>query len=392
MEANRNNISVVVPIYNTEAYLEKCICSIMAQSYENLQIILVDDGSTDKSGDICDCYAGKDERIEVHHTENKGLVAARKLGLEKAKGQYIGFVDGDDYIAPNMFQELLQNALLSGADFVHSGFVQEMNERQTVVCSFEEVVVHTINKSGCQDFLCKYFFNPIGTFIYPSIWSKLFKADFIKKCYCRLPDGQQYGEDLLCLIRCILESNCISLYPKAMYNYVVKERSLSQLESGERMLKAVSLWNYMVDTLTEYGCPEPVVEDAKIYIRNDMLGALEAMGKHGFHIPRYCFPQMQAILGKRIVLYGAGKVGQDYYAQICKYKDCTIVAWVDINWQNYQFDYCEIVEIEKIHTLSYDVILIAVNNAETAQQIKNDLMEKGIPKEKIYWGKSELYF
>ena len=105
MEMERKNglISVIVPVYNVESYLEKCIDSIIHQTYKNLEIILVDDGSTDNSGKICDVYKEKDSRIKVIHKQNRGLSSARNCGLEIAKGEYIGFVDGDDYIAEDMY-------------------------------------------------------------------------------------------------------------------------------------------------------------------------------------------------------------------------------------------------------------------------------------------------
>ena len=91
-------ITIIVPVYNVEKYLSKCVESILAQTYTELQILLIDDGSSDGSGKICDQYAKMDRRIEVVHTANRGLVAARKTGLEHSSGEYIGFVDGDDYI------------------------------------------------------------------------------------------------------------------------------------------------------------------------------------------------------------------------------------------------------------------------------------------------------
>ena len=104
MTEAEGKITVIVPVYNAEPYLPQCIESILRQTYPNLQIILVDDGSTDGSGMICDKYAGMDGRIEVYHTENRGLVAARKLGIRCSTGKYVGFVDADDYIDPEMYE------------------------------------------------------------------------------------------------------------------------------------------------------------------------------------------------------------------------------------------------------------------------------------------------
>lgn len=102
-------ISVIVPVYNVEKYLHKCINSILNQTYKNLEIILIDDGSTDNSGKICDEYALKDNRIKVIHKENGGLSSARNAGLDICSGDYIGFVDSDDYIAEDMYEYLYVN-------------------------------------------------------------------------------------------------------------------------------------------------------------------------------------------------------------------------------------------------------------------------------------------
>lgn len=113
-------ISVIVPVYNVELYLRKCIDSILAQTYRDLEILVVDDGSTDGSGKICDEYK-KDERVRVFHTENRGLSATRNLGLDKATGEWIGFVDSDDWIEPDMYEVLFRKAEETEADVVECG-------------------------------------------------------------------------------------------------------------------------------------------------------------------------------------------------------------------------------------------------------------------------------
>ena len=126
---NKPRISIVVPVYNVEEYLEECIESIIKQSYPNIQIILVDDGSTDSSGLICDKYAQNDSRIEVIHQNNAGVVEARKAGLKRTIGEYVGFVDGDDYIDENMYERLLEYALQENVDIVHTGYWYETGKQ-----------------------------------------------------------------------------------------------------------------------------------------------------------------------------------------------------------------------------------------------------------------------
>ena len=113
---NNKLISVIVPVYNVEHYLNRCVDSILAQTYSDLEILLVDDGSTDSSGAICDAYARQDARVQVIHKKNGGLSDARNCGIEHAKGRYFCFVDSDDGIAPQMIEVLYRNLLNAGAD------------------------------------------------------------------------------------------------------------------------------------------------------------------------------------------------------------------------------------------------------------------------------------
>ena len=118
-------ITVIVPVYNVAPYLEKCIESILNQTYEKLEVLLVDDSSTDASGRICDRYAGLDQRIRVIHKENGGLVTARKEGLVHAKGEYVGFVDSDDYIDAEFYELLFQGLTEEDADISQMGYWAE---------------------------------------------------------------------------------------------------------------------------------------------------------------------------------------------------------------------------------------------------------------------------
>ena len=120
-------ISVIVPVYNVEPYLRKCLDSIVNQTYRDFEILIIDDGSTDGSGRICDEYAEKDSRIKVFHTENRGLSCARNLGLAEAKGEWIGFVDSDDWIEPDMYEVLIRRAEETGADVVECSHYKELD-------------------------------------------------------------------------------------------------------------------------------------------------------------------------------------------------------------------------------------------------------------------------
>ena len=125
-------ISIIVPIFQTEKYLEKCILSIIFQSYHNLEIILIDDGSTDTSPDICDKYVAMDPRVKVIHQKNTGLSQARNVGLRQASGDYIGFVDSDDWIEPNMYEVLMSALKITDADIAICNNIVESEKAKSI--------------------------------------------------------------------------------------------------------------------------------------------------------------------------------------------------------------------------------------------------------------------
>lgn len=117
-------ISIIIPVYNVERYLNKCLDSIINQTYKNLEIVLVDDGSTDRSGLICDDYAAKDNRVIVLHKENSGVSEARNIGLKHSTGEFIGFVDGDDYVDRQMYELLLERLESDNSDMAACNYLQ----------------------------------------------------------------------------------------------------------------------------------------------------------------------------------------------------------------------------------------------------------------------------
>lgn len=379
-------ISIIIPVYNAEKYLVRCINSVLAQTYLNLQIILIDDGSTDHSFDICQDFEQKDTRIEIYHTENRGSVAARKLGLKISKGSYIGFVDADDYVEPEMFYELLQIIIDSDFDFVHSGYIEESPTKQEVVCRFEDKIIETRTTEDKAEFLRKYIFEGNeGRSISPSLWSKLFKAEFIKRCFGDLPDQQQYGEDFICLCKCILESHHFILYKKAWYHYIVNENSLSHMGYYHNMIKEIHLWHYLLDMLEEYQYIDILETSINYFQKKRMMALIIRDGCWKKNIIRFYFKDIEQIIGKKIVIFGAGEVGKDYYAQISKYQKCNIVAWSDSNWDKCTNEYFDLVDIKDVDSSSYDLIIIAVRNRQTATEIESFLMDNGVDSKKIIW-------
>lgn len=376
-------LSVIVPVYNVENYLRKCVDSIIKQKYQNLQIILIDDGSTDSSGEICDKYALANSKIEVVHQTNGGVVNARKAGLVLAKGEYIGFVDADEYVEPDFYSDMIEIMIEKNVDFVHSGFVIE-KKVSSEVCIPCESGLCDISHSQTE-FINKYIFETNNELYMPhNLWSKLFKAELVKECFMQIPDCQVRGEDMICTCLCVLKSNRIYLTDTMGYHYVRRYESITNKVTVENVIDYGTLYRSLLDIFNKYGKLEIVRVGLEHYFKDFFINFF-VFQLNVDNILLYKYSDTNSLKGKKVALYCAGKVGQDYYAQLSKYKDINIVVWVDKHFENYRFDYREVIRMEKLCDYEFDILLIAVLNKNTADEIKYELIGSGIQENKIVW-------
>ena len=206
-------ISVIIPVYNVEPYLRRCLDSVVNQTYKELEIFIIDDGSTDGSGAICDEYVKADKRIRVFHTENRGLSCARNLGLDEAKGEWIGFVDSDDWIEPDMYECLLRRAEETGADVVECGFYREYinktieRNRQSSLTSGSDAVNALLHGQLSN-----------------SVWNKLWR----RECFygARFPEGRLF-EDVVTTYQIFHSADYVSSLEEIKYHYRQRKNSLS---------------------------------------------------------------------------------------------------------------------------------------------------------------------
>ena len=203
-------ISVIVPVYNVENYLAQCLDSVLAQTYKDLEILLIDDGSTDRSGSICDAYQAKDERIRAFHTANRGLSAARNVGLNCAQGEYVAFVDSDDWIEPEMIETLYQKAVVSGADVVECSYMKEYRS------GFIRYEMRFDEENALNGLLSGKISN--------IVWNKLWKSDCFTNI--RFPEGMLF-EDTATTYRVLVNASVIGI-PDCLYHYRFRDSSISQ--------------------------------------------------------------------------------------------------------------------------------------------------------------------
>lgn len=226
-----NKISIIVPVYNLELYLEKCVKSICDQTYTNLEIILVDDGSTDMSLSVAKKLASEDERIQVYTQENGGVTKARLAGVSHASGEWIGFIDGDDYIEPNMYEVLLNNALKYHADISHCGYQMVFPNRTDYYYNTGKIVVQD-SESGVKDLL-------EGTFIEPGLVNKLYKKELLLDLIAsqKMDLSIKNLEDLLMNYYLFKNATCSVFEDRCFYFYMVRKNSAATGKINENKLR-----------------------------------------------------------------------------------------------------------------------------------------------------------
>lgn len=212
-EINGGLVSVIIPIYNVSDYLERCVNSVVNQTYHNLEIILVDDGSTDRSGEICDLFAERDKRINVIHKENGGLSSARNAGLEKASGDFIAFIDSDDWIEPDTYEYMLSLIMKYGVDIADIECQYAYSEHDIIKMAKEHIEVYR-----GRDVLWNYFDRGLrlqNSAPY-SVWRKMYKRKLLKSK--SFPEGKN-SEDLLFNYEVLKAADSIAVSSSVKYHY-----------------------------------------------------------------------------------------------------------------------------------------------------------------------------
>lgn len=214
-------ISIIVPVYNTEKYLDRCIQSVLAQTYTNWELLLIDDGSTDSSGEICDKYAVRDSRIRVFHKTNEGVSATRNYGVNRIHGEYVIHADSDDWIEPEMLHDMHQKIQDADADLVICDYFEDYTNNLTT-----QHIVQRPSSNDSQTVLTEMFQHLHG-----SCCNKLIRSQCYKDYNLRFPDHLNMGEDLYVIVALLQNPIAITYLPQAYYHYVKDENENSIVRS-----------------------------------------------------------------------------------------------------------------------------------------------------------------
>lgn len=243
MYSDKFLVSVVIPVYNVENVLEKCINSVLSQTYKNLQIILVDDGSTDNSGNICDAFCKKDDRVAVIHKKNGGLSDARNVGLKQVSGDYISFIDSDDWVSEDFIETLIDNAVSHQADIsiVDYAMVFESGKIKYVNNNYKELEIFNTREALQQLLIQNISF---------MVCNKLYKKEIFDNV--EFPVGQLY-EDASIGLKTFLKTKKVVICHKAKYFYFQREGSIVNSVFTEKKLSLIDTCNEILRYSSDNG-------------------------------------------------------------------------------------------------------------------------------------------
>lgn len=417
----KSRVSIIIPVCNKSAYIRTCIQSIQGQSLKELEIICVDDESTDGSAEILEELGRSDPRIRLIRQKNQGPGAARNRGLEAATGEYVHFMDADDYYMSGMALERLYHAAVNAAIKIVGGLFYHDDAG---CVSFQNIYGELAGQAEEGE---KILYNRYQYDFYQ--YNFLYKREFLKSNHLGFPLRRIY-EDPPFMVRAmtLAEEFCIVKEPFYCYRWshargVFSAAKAADLldgllenlnfsaEHGQKKLHRITCSRINEMYVSEILCG--MKDDVRVLqrllnlneavkwewleekeaVQARMLKPLEILmnsirtGSMAAEIAnrRFLFPFQRVRAGSRIALYGAGLVGREYYDQLMLSEHCELVLWIDKNAEQIHRDDYDIRGIHELHLVQWDYIVIALADLEIALAVWDDLLRMDVPKEKIVW-------
>lgn len=374
----QEQLSVIIPVYNVKPYISRCLDSILSQTYPANEIICIDDGSTDGSGEICDLYAEKYSHISVIHKEKKGVVSARKEGIRHATSSYITFADSDDWIEPEMYEYIMQIAREKTPDIVVTGSIRDYGEHQVNVLPnipFGYYAGETLNheikeKMILTDSFFKYGIDGIQ-------WNKLFRKDLATTYQMRVPDDLLFSNDMAFTYPCLLASNSIYVSDQCFYHYCMRDGSITGHKNGTDFEVIYKVMNHIRLEAEKHKNIVTNIDKQLDYLEKYLL-LLRAPEKIIEWKDGFLYPFGKIGPCSNSIVYGAGRFGCRLIEYLEQQPDVNIVSWIDKAGKGEK-----IKSPSTLHIIEFDNILIAVLHADVANDIEQSLLKMDIPKQKI---------
>ena len=382
-------ISIIIPVYNTERYLSQCIDSVLSQSYRNIELILVDDGSNDGSSEVCEEYKKKDSRVKVIHKSNGGQLDARRKGVDEANGEYIGFVDSDDWIDGNMYEELL--AMMQDADLISSSI-----KRQNTNSSNDEVWMDNIREGNYLvdcDYVnenlivySKYEGGKVIGGISNNMVNKVYKKDIVDKILSKIDFVVYDEEDFLFNIMYLLNANKIAVTHKAYYNYRNNNNGMSVRKNENYLLERAKIYEIVKNEIIINNRSCRLLAQLQKRIIYELFSVGYKMGFGDECVaPIYYSDKLYELTDKVVIIFGVGQVGKSYI-KLLKRNCCKLLGYIDNKVQGNIMGVPHI-SLKELNKLDYDLIICAIENEYQAQMMSDELIDYGVETSKIKWFK-----
>ena len=380
---NEPLLSVIIPVYNCEKSIKKCLDSIVHQTYAQLDIIIVNDGSTDNSETICESYKVVDSRIRIFKIKNSGSYQARRYGAQHAKGKIVTFLDADDYLDKCAYEELMRIYVMYVPDIIlytfqidNSGKACENNfecglyDRPAILNEIIPKMMFDIRKGSRA--------------LNPSVGCKVIK----KKLFLDVTDTKEritWGDDALVTypLMCIAHKIYIDSHP--YYHYVMNDESSTHKFQYGIIDDLVRFRNHLSRLLNKYYAEY----DWKFQIDSYIRTYGEVLFKSWFGIHRvasvYVFPFHLIPYNSNIKIYGAGEVGKSYIAEVLQSKYVKLAGWYDKKEQGNSYCGVPISNPDNLLDQEIEYIIIAIENEKIVSEVRKELVNRGINPEKIKW-------
>ena len=378
-------ISVVVPIYNLDAYLYQCVSSILQQTYRNLEVILVDDGSTDNAIEICELFRKSDPRVQVISKPNGGLVSARKAGVNASKGDYLYYVDGDDWIEPDCIEQYYHHAKRDAADIVIGNYRREflgnfVTMRNTMNPGYydREAIEKSILPTMIYDGI--FFNHGIRTYS----WGKMYRRNIVEHLQNNVPNEVVVAEDAAVVYPAIYQAASVTLTDIVGCNYrqrpnsILKSTNLDPSES-RRIARAFS---YLSTTLEAESSAYNFLHQLRAYFAattiirfGGFLNEEDNYRKFNFFgaIPRH----------SRLALYISGSFGQHVFLHIQASTSYHLAGWFDMDYQESQLLKMPVRNPKDLRVIDFDYLIVPSFDPQVHKEVHQLFDSLGLPKAKI---------
>ncbi|MBO6830985.1 MAG: glycosyltransferase family 2 protein [Muricauda sp.] len=377
-------ISVIVPIYKIEAYLPKCIDSLLNQSFTDFELILVNDGSPDSCPMICDDYAKVDARVKVVHKENGGLLSARKEGLKNAKGKYVAYVDGDDWVDIYYLDILFKLAEANSSDLVVTGHYREfdgkietISPKLTGIFDENEIRFSILPKAIYNGRFCEH---EISTYV----WNKLFKKELLDQVLFDVPNEIIMGEDAAITYSYLAISKKMTVSGIPLYYYRQRHDSIvKSVENPEKeYFRLGLLMSFLKEKLSGVLGEDNLTTQIKFYLYSQILvrsGGLIYDNSENI----FFNPFLKVNKHSKIVVYSSGSFGQHILSTNFKTGFFKIIKWIDVDYHHLDVGGNFVKPLSSINNSEFDFLIIATIDPSIHDSIKMELGLMGIDVNKI---------